>query len=168
MWAVEREHVAVVVLLLVLVIALVPLVLGQTRPETAGLPDDRAGATSPGRLVADDELSGSCLALDPPRRTQGSCRLLVGPTDRPAWDAPIIGRFVPKEVRRLDLVLADPDCTADVVVAFDDVEIEAELGPDEDDDERMEASVPIGAGGATVDVDGGLAGCVVLLADLDA
>lgn len=164
----EREHVAVVVLLLVLVIALVPLVLGQTRADTAGLPDDRSGGTSPGRLVEDDELSGSCLRLDPPRRTQGSCRLVVASTDVPAWDAPLIGRFVPKEVRRLDLELADPDCTADVVVAFDEVEIEVALGPDEDDDERMEASVPIGATGAAVDVAGGLLGCVVLLGDLDA
>jgi len=164
---VEREHVAVVVLLLILVIALVPVVLGQTREDTVGLPDDRDGATVAGRLVRDDELSGSCLELSAPRRTEGSCRLVVAATDTPAWDAPLVGRFVPREVRRIDMLLADPDCTADVTLQFDEVEIEAELGPDENDDERLEASLPVGSGGATLDVSGGLA-CVVLLGDLDA
>jgi len=164
---VEREHVAVVVLLLVLVVALVPVVLGQTRDEGADLPEGDGAGPSAGRLVRDDELSGSCLELAAPRRTEGSCVVTIAPTDVPAWDAPLIGRFVPREVRRIDLQLADEDCTADIELSFDDVEVEAELGPDEDDDERMEASLPIGADGARLDVNGGLA-CVVLLGDAGA
>jgi hypothetical protein len=164
---VEREHVAVVVLLLVLVVALVPVVLGQTRDESVDLPQSDGAGPSAGRLVRDDELSGSCLELSPPRRTEGSCVVTIAPTDVPALDVPLIGRFVPREVRRIDLQLADEGCTADVELAFDDVEVEAELGPDEDDDERMEASLPVGAAGARLDVDGGLS-CVVLLGDAGA
>ena len=168
----EREHVAVVVLLLVLVVALVPLVLGQTRDEEIGLPDGDAGAPSAGRLVEDEELSGSCLELAAPRRTEGSCVVTIAATDVPAWDVAVIGRFVPRELRRVDLAWSG-DCVADVSLRFDEVDIEAVLGPedpDDPDDEVVEtASFSVGADGATLAISTGFdPACRVLLPDLDA
>lgn len=163
---------AVVVLLLVLVVALVPLVLGQTRSEEIDLPEDDSGGPGPGRLVDDAELSGPCLDLSAPRRTEGSCVVTIAPTDVPSWDVPVIGRFVPRELRRVDLAWSG-DCVADATLRFDEVEIEAVLGPEDPDDPDEEivetASFSVGADGATLTISTGFdPGCRVLLADLDA
>lgn len=156
----KREHVAIAVLLLVLVLGLLGVLLGQGRGDSVSLPDPGRDERAAGRALRLDELTGSCLDAGPPPRIAGGCRVLVAPTDVPVRDLPVVRRWLPRELRRLDVALqaqGGGPCVAEVEVRTGDIEVDADLDADQD-----RASISVDPAGGTVDVALAL-GCVLLL-----
>lgn len=116
----KREHVAVLALLVVLVLAVVLIVWSGQQPDGEELAAGDREPPAAGRELRTDELSGSCgLLAGPPILLEqtggvlGACTLTVTSTDEPFWSIPFLERFVQPELRTLVVELGD--CEAAVV-----------------------------------------------------
>jgi hypothetical protein len=157
---VKREHVAIAALLLVLILALVVVLVGQGRDDSVSLPDSGRDDRAAGRALRLDELTGSCVDAGAPPRIVGGCRVVVAATDVPVRDLPVVRRWLPRELRRLDVALlaqGGGPCTAELEVRTGDIEVDADLDADQD-----RASISVDPAGGTVDVAIAL-GCVLVL-----
>lgn len=141
----RREHVAVLVLLLVLLVA-VGLFTWSGRKSDVERPStsDREPPVA-GRELRLEELSGSCGRSVPPVViTQtggplGSCTIGVAATTEPFWSIPMLEQFLQPELRALTVRLIDCDAGA------------VEIGETREDlDAGEELSVAIQADGATI------------------
>lgn len=148
----EREKVALFVLVGVLLVAVLLLVGGTVRSTSIDLPDDGSSSATPGRLVDRGEFSGSCLEDIPgATRITGSCIVRFASTDEPFWDVPLVGRWLPREARRIDVTLEPSECSATIVLDSGDVSYE---DVDLNDEDGLEASLTLRPEGGRLRVGG--------------